>query len=267
MVCKLVGRGRDPCLIVAAARLPADIQVESAASMADQSTSEAVLSLSGVRFSWPDSPQLLDIERFDLAPGERVFLHGPSGSGKSTLLGLIAGIHLPQAGHIRLRGQDLVSMSASQRDRIRGSELGYVFQQFNLVPYLSVLENVLLPLTFSSERQARAMSNGVPADQGVQLLRALGLDDDLAERAPGTLSVGQQQRVAVARALLGSPPLLICDEPTSALDADARDNFLDLLITSVEASDAALIFVSHDPGLAGHFNRQLKLRDGGLVPA
>ena len=235
--------------------------------MTAQPTSEPILSLAGVQFRWPAGPLLLDIERFDLAPGERVFLHGPSGSGKSTLLGLIAGIHVPEAGQVYLHGQNLVGLGASARDRIRGSELGYVFQQFNLVPYLSVLENVLLPLTFSAARRARAAANGVPADQALTLLRALGLDDELAGRAPGKLSVGQQQRVAVARALLGQPPLVICDEPTSALDADARDDFLDLLISSVAASNAALIFVSHDPGLADHFSRHLRLQGGRLVPS
>ncbi len=239
--------------------------LESCALMTAHATTESILSLADVRFSWPGGPSLLDVGQFELAPGERVFLHGPSGSGKSTLLGLIAGIHQPQSGHIHLHGKDLVGMSASGRDRIRGSELGYVFQQFNLVPYLSVLENVLLPLTFSADRRARAAADGAPADQALQLLRALGLDDELAGRSPGKLSVGQQQRVAVARALLGSPPLVICDEPTSALDADARDDFLDLLIRSLEASGAALVFVSHDAGLADHFSRRVRLQDGDLV--
>ncbi len=223
------------------------------------------MSLSGVRFRWPGGPILLDIDRFELAPGERVFLHGPSGSGKSTLLGLIAGIHSPESGNIRIHDQEVSGLRASHRDRIRGSELGYVFQQFNLVPYLSVLENVLLPLTFSADRRARVQ--GPEDEQALALLQHLGLDAKLAHRAPGALSVGQQQRVAVARALLGSPPLVICDEPTSALDADAREDFMRLLIRSVEASHAALIFVSHDVGLAGHFGRHLELLDGRLLPS
>ena len=232
--------------------------------MSQQPSQAPILSLSGVQFRWPDGPPLLDLEGFELGAGERVFLHGPSGSGKSTLLGLIAGIHRPQAGHIRINGQDIVDLSASARDRIRGSELGYVFQQFNLVPYLSVLENVLLPLTFSAARRRREAERGAPEVRALELLLALGLDEQMAGRSPGNLSVGQQQRVAVARALLGSPPLLICDEPTSALDADARDDFLDLLIRSVESSQAALIFVSHDASLADHFHRHLALKDGRL---
>lgn len=229
--------------------------------------SDSTLSLSGIQFRWPGAPLLLDIERFELAPGERVFLHGPSGSGKSTLLGLIAGIHLPESGQVRVQGQDLTNLSASARDRLRGSKIGYVFQQFNLVPYLSVLENVLLPLSFSAERRARTTAAGAPHALARELLSSLGLPDELAARAPGALSVGQQQRVAVARALLGSPPLLICDEPTSALDTSARDDFLELLTLSVRASGAAILFVSHDQNLAGHFDRQLKLEDGRLMPS
>jgi len=233
--------------------------------MNTQLTADPILSLSGVQFRWPDGPRLLDIDHFELAAGERVFLHGPSGSGKSTLLGLIAGIHQPAAGLVRIRGQNTAEMRASLRDRIRGADVGYVFQQFNLVPYLSVLDNVLLPLTFAAERRARVQ--GAPEEQALGLLRQLGLDEALAGRAPGSLSVGQQQRVAVARALLGNPPLVICDEPTSALDADARQDFMDLLIRSVQASQAALLFVSHDAGLADHFSRHLELQDGRLIPS
>ncbi len=226
---------------------------------------QPILRLTDLQFRWPDGPVLLDIPQFDLMPGERLFLHGPSGSGKSTLLGLIAGIHQPQTGSVWLQGQNLTTLRASVRDRVRGSEIGYVFQQFNLVPYLSVLENVLLPLTFSAER--RAGIQGEPARQALDLLGHLGIDGESSARSPGALSVGQQQRVAVARALLGSPPLIICDEPTSALDADARDAFLDLLIRSVQDSRSALLFVSHDTALATHFTRQLALQGGRLVSA
>ena len=235
--------------------------------MDEQTPQTPILSLSGVQFRWPEGPRLLDIDTFELAAGERVFLHGPSGSGKSTLLGLIAGIHQPQAGSIDINGENIVGLSASARDRIRGSEMGYVFQQFNLVPYLTVLENVLLPLTFSAERRGRAAKSGEPKTRALALLQELGLEQALAHRAPGSLSVGQQQRVAVARALLGAPPLLICDEPTSALDANARDDFLDLLIRSVESSRAALVFVSHDASLAAHFDRQVELQGGRLMPS
>jgi putative ABC transport system ATP-binding protein len=228
---------------------------------------EPVLRLSGVRFRWPDGPLLLKVDAFELGAGERVFLHGPSGSGKSTLLGLIAGIHLAESGQVRVLGRDLAGMRAGARDRLRGAELGYVFQQFNLVPYLNVVENVLLPLTFSACRRFRTEQKGAPVDQVMTLLADLGLPAGLAGRLPGALSVGQQQRVAVARALLGEPRLLICDEPTSALDAAARDDFLELLIRSCEGSGAALLFVSHDAALASHFSRHLQISGGELIAA
>jgi putative ABC transport system ATP-binding protein len=228
---------------------------------------EPVLRLSDVRFRWPDGPLLLKVDAFELAAGERVFLHGPSGSGKSTLLGLIAGIHVAESGQVCVLGQDLAGMPAGARDRLRGAELGYVFQQFNLVPYLNVVENVLLPLTFSACRRSRTEQKGAPVDQVMALLADLGLPAELAGRLPGALSVGQQQRVAVARALLGEPRLLICDEPTSALDAAARDDFLELLIRSCEGSGAALLFVSHDAALASHFPRHLQISDGELIAA
>lgn len=226
---------------------------------------DPVLRLSDVRYRWPGGPLLLEIEAFELAAQERVFLQGPSGSGKSTLLGLVAGIHVAESGQVQLLGRDLAAMSASARDRLRGAELGYVFQQFNLVPYLSVIENVLLPLTFSRTRRQRAEDAGQPAEQALGLLRRLGLPEEVAGRRPGSLSVGQQQRVAVARALLGRPRLVICDEPTSALDAEARDAFLDLLVDACEDTGAALLFVSHDPALADRFSRHLTLAGGGLV--
>ncbi len=228
---------------------------------------DPVLQLSDVRYRWPDGPPLLNIDTFELASSERVFLQGPSGSGKSTLLGLVAGIHLAESGRVNVLGQDLSALSAGARDRLRGAELGYVFQQFNLVPYLNVLENVLLPLTFSAVRRRRAEADGPPDGQARELLDDLGLPADVAARTPGALSVGQQQRVAVARAVIGHPGLLICDEPTSALDAGARDAFLDLLIRAVESSGAALLFVSHDPSLASRFTRHLVLEGGALVPA
>lgn len=225
-----------------------------------QSQPEPVIRIRDLRFGWPGGRLLLDLPEFELGSGERVFVQGPSGSGKSTFLALVAGIHVPDSGHIQLLGEDLGSLSAGARDRLRGREVGLVFQQFNLIGYLSVLDNVLLPLTFSAERRRRTgRDQGDCHAAATRLLRALGLGDDVSARAAARLSVGQQQRVAVARALLGSPRLIVCDEPTSALDADARDGFLDVLIEQCEVSKAALLFVSHDRALADHFQRQLDL--------
>jgi putative ABC transport system ATP-binding protein len=213
--------------------------------------------LEQLKFAWPGEPTLLSIEGLAIARGERVFLRGPSGSGKSTLLGLIGGVLAPASGTIRVLGQPLHQMSAAARDRFRGEHVGFVFQMFNLVPYLSVRENVLLALRFSPARAAR-----VPAreQEAARLLAALGLGEPaLLERPVTQLSIGQQQRVAAARALLGRPGLVVADEPTSALDHDARESFLRLLIAECAAHGTTLLFVSHDPTLGGLFDRQYSL--------
>lgn len=210
-------------------------------------------------FSYPGSRgPVLDIAQFSIEPGERVFLRGPSGSGKSTLLGLISGILRPDQGYLSVMGTDMVSASNAKRDQVRADHLGIIFQLFNLVPYLSVTANVTLPMRFSPARR-RAVAGSVEAEAR-RLLAALGLDDqDLLSRRVLDLSVGQQQRVAAARALIGSPSLVIADEPTSALDTDARDRFIALLSVEAERSGAALLFVSHDRTLAPHFARAVDL--------
>lgn len=221
-----------------------------------------VLSISDLRFRWPAAVRdLLHIEAFAIASGESVFLQGASGSGKSTLLNLVAGVLAPDAGRISLLGADLASASGAQRDRLRADHVGFVFQQFNLLPYLSVVDNVLLPLRFSRRRVDRcAAAPGGAVAEAQRLLEALGLEA-AARRARDVteLSVGQQQRVALARGLVGRPELLIADEPTSSLDADARDDFLALLDAERAAAGAALLFVSHDSGLAVRFDRSVAL--------
>ncbi|MFN4225669.1 MAG: ABC transporter ATP-binding protein [Hyphomonas sp.] len=220
--------------------------------------SDTVIDIQTVRFAWARGPAVLDIPSFSLSRGERVFLRGPSGSGKSTLLGLIAGVLAPQQGTIRVLGQDMVALSAAKRDKLRADHVGVIFQMFNLVPYLSVTGNVLLPLRFSPARRKAA---GADAEaEARRLLARLGLTDEaLLRRRVSDLSVGQQQRVAAARALIGAPDLIIADEPTSALDADARDRFIALLSEEVERSGASLLFVSHDASLAPLFTRAVDL--------
>ena len=218
-----------------------------------------VLALRQLRFAWPGTAQdALRIDSLGIGRGERVMLRGESGCGKSTLLSLAAGVLLPQAGEVQLLGQDWRSLPAGLRDRRRADHIGYIFQQFNLLPYLSVLENVLLPCRFSRSRLERA---GGPrsADTARELLDALHLDAALWRRPAGRLSVGQQQRVAAARALIGRPALVIADEPTSALDEARRDAFMAMLLAQCDAAGSALLFVSHDARLAAHFDRVLEL--------
>lgn len=220
--------------------------------------SGAVIDIADVRFAWPGGPDILDIPSFQTEPGERVFLRGPSGSGKSTLLGLISGVLAPQSGTVRVFGEDMAALSAARRDRLRADNIGVIFQMFNLVPYLSVTGNVLLPLRFSPARRKAA---GQDAEgEARRLLARLGLTDEaLLSRRVSDLSVGQQQRVAAARALIGAPKLIIADEPTSALDADARDRFIQLLSEEASQSGASLLFVSHDASLAPLFSRAVDL--------
>jgi putative ABC transport system ATP-binding protein len=186
-----------------------------------------------------------------------VFLHGPSGCGKSTLLSLLAGVLVAGPGQVRLAGQDWAALSPARRDALRARDLGVIFQQFNLLPYLSVLDNVLLPTRFSSARAARC--EGSPLAAAQQLLVRVALPKTLWTQRADRLSVGQQQRVAAARALLGRPHLVIADEPTSALDAALRDNFMALLMTECRAAGSTLVFVSHDERLAGQFDERLSL--------
>jgi len=225
------------------------------------------IELQAVEFSWKGQDRLLDMERFTVERGERVFLKGPSGSGKSTLLGLIGGVLTPQSGTVSLIGTRLNDLDASGRDRFRGEHLGFIFQMFNLIPYLTVRENVLLPLQFSAARQRR-LAALAPATEALRLLEALGLRrQGLLDRQVTQLSIGQQQRVAAARALIGRPEILVADEPTSALDADTRAGFLRLLMNECRAFETTLLFVSHDSSLSGLFDRALAMSDINRAPA
>lgn len=226
-------------------------------------TTSNAISINELRFAWPGATApLLDIPSFQMGQRERLFLRGPSGSGKSTLLGLIAGVLEPQSGSVSVLGEDMAKLSGSARDRLRADHLGVIFQMFNLVPYLSVLQNVTLPCRFSAARRKAVEAAGSPLDEAKRLLGRLGLSDEKLLARPVTeLSVGQQQRVAVARALIGGPEILIADEPTSALDADARDRFIELLSEEANRSGAALLFVSHDAALASHFDRSVDLTE------
>lgn len=221
----------------------------------------SAVQIEALRFRYaPREPFVLDIERFEIAAGERVFLRGSSGSGKSTLLGLIAGILEPGEGRVEALGTDMGAAEPAVRDATRAARIGVIFQMFNLLPYLPVGENVMLPCRFSAEREKATSPVGGPAADARRLLDRLGLDPETFwSSGARALSVGQQQRVAAARALIGRPALILADEPTSALDTAHRDRFIELLLDECEQSGAALLFVSHDGSLANHFDRALDL--------
>jgi len=223
----------------------------------------SAVAFSNVRFTWPGRARFtLAIDRFELARGERLLLLGPSGSGKSTFLSLLAGIVAPDAGEVRVLGTGLGTLGGAARDRFRAEHFGIIFQMFNLLPYGSLIDNVTLPLAFAPERRSRVKSEGDPPDVARRLLVSLGLDEDLIERATtAELSVGQQQRVAAARALIGAPQIIVADEPTSALDRDAQEAFIDLLFRQAARARASVVMVSHDPTLAPYFDRVARLTE------
>lgn len=219
--------------------------------------SAAAVSLSALRFGWPGADRpCLDIAGFTLSAGERLFLHGPSGSGKTTLLSLIGGVLRADAGSLQVLGTELSALSGPRRDRFRADHIGFIFQQFNLIPYLSAAENIALPCRFSPLRAQRAGDVGAAV---ARLAGHLDLPADLLARPAAELSVGQQQRVAAARALIGAPALVVADEPTSALDAARQHSFLELLLGECATAGASLLFVSHDLRLAGRFDRCVAL--------
>lgn len=224
-------------------------------------TSDTALHLKGVRFGYTSKELTLDIPELTLARGQRAFLQGPSGSGKSTLLSLIAGVMPPQQGQVTVLGEDLGAMTNEGRDAFRADRLGVIFQLFNLLPYMSMVDNVLLPCRFSRTRAARAQAGGKSLRAAaIEMLERLGLGELIgARRGVSALSVGQQQRVAAARALIGAPELIIADEPTSALDTDNRQAFIDTLLSEVARTEATLLFVSHDTELGTAFDTQLSL--------
>lgn len=187
-----------------------------------------------------------------------MLLLGESGSGKSTLLSLICGTIAAQSGSVTVAGTDIASLSAGKRDRFRAEQIGLIFQQFNLLPYATVLDNILLPLRFAPLRRARVPS---PRETAKTLCTDLGLPEEAIAAQAGTLSVGQQQRVAAARALIGAPSLIIADEPTSALDAATQATFLKLLFKQTADSGSTLLMVSHDARLAEHFDRAVEMSD------
>lgn len=219
----------------------------------------AAIEARNLRFAYAGGSEVLHIDELRIERGQHAFLYGPSGSGKTTLLGLIAGVLEVQQGTLHVLGEDLGKLSPARRDAFRSANLGYIFQLFNLITYLSVEENIMLPCQVSSERRSR-LANGDMRGEARRLASHLGLRD-FVDRNVLQLSVGQQQRVAAARAMIGAPALMIADEPTSALDYDHRGRFLDLLFERCDASGTTLLFVSHDQTLMSRFHRQVALQD------
>ena len=224
-------------------------------------SSENAIAISGLRFGFGSDDDVLAIRELSIRTAQRVFLFGPSGCGKSTLLALVGGVLVPREGTVAVLGRNLAGLKSTARDRIRADHVGFIFQQFNLVPYLSVVENVSLPCRYSRRRLRRAVdADGSLEKSAARLLSALGIGEALRSRKSTDLSVGQQQRVAAARALIGRPELVLADEPTSSLDHDRRREFINLLVSECGRADSTVIFVSHDASLATHFDVAIDLQ-------
>ncbi len=199
-----------------------------------------------------------------VASGERLFVRGRSGSGKSSLLRLIAGLERPVRGTVTTLGLAVGRAKSAELQRLRAERIGFVFQTFNLVPYLSAWDNVLVPGVLSAKRRerARAQGQGSEAKAAEMLLEALGVPPSRWHAKPAQLSVGEQQRVALARAFFGQPELILADEPTSALDTVSAEAFLTLLEALWQQTRPTIVFVSHDPRWEACFDRTLVLGEG-----
>jgi putative ABC transport system ATP-binding protein len=222
--------------------------------LANQKNTAAAIEIKDLifRFSSNMDP-VLCVPTWRVEPNERIFLQGDSGSGKSTLLGLLAGLRQPTSGDVTVLGTPISTLSGRKRDAFRAKNIGVVFQQFNLIPFLSVLDNILLAAEF-----AQVSSSAVRA-RGLELLERVNLDPALSLRKASQLSIGQQQRVAIVRALINSPALLLVDEPTSALDQANKESFLTLLHEVLDDANCAMIFVSHDPSIGELFEQRVAM--------
>ncbi|WP_394222415.1 ABC transporter ATP-binding protein [Alteromonas gracilis] len=217
---------------------------------------KTAIEVSNLQFSYAkESAPVIDIASWQVSQGEHVFLSGPSGSGKSTLLNLLCGTLTPTRGSIALLEQPFSSLSNRQRDKFRARNIGVVFQQFNLIPYLSVAQNINAAAYFASADTSKKDNDA----KIHHLLDRLQLPSQVLHAKADALSIGQQQRVAIARALINDPQLLVVDEPTSALDTDARDSFMSLL--KEVAAQSTMIFVSHDKAMESYFDRHCSIND------
>mgnify|MGYP006431420009 CR=1 FL=1 len=212
--------------------------------------------LKDIDFSYNQKDNVLSITDLNILDGEKVFIYGPSGSGKSTLLNLIAGVISPNKGSLNILGENINKLSMGKKDRFRGDHIGFVFQNFNLITYLTIYENILLPLKSSKKRFSKIVGS---IDSEIKRIATHLKIDAFLDKRVTQLSIGQQQRVAVARALVGNPEIVIADEPTSSLDEDVTDSFMQLLIDEHRKQNFTLLFVSHDRRLSKFFDREIAL--------
>jgi putative ABC transport system ATP-binding protein len=214
----------------------------------------SAIEIKNLEFSYTEKP-VLKINSLSIIKGDSIFLYGPSGCGKTTLLNILLGTHLPQSGTLNLLGHDVIKLTSLERDQLRGELVGAIFQSFNLIPFLTVEENIILPLKINKKRASRIKNLREEVDLLLDHLKLKSIKNQPAK----SLSIGQQQRVAAARSLIGSPEIIIADEPTSALDYDHKEAFVELLMKEKERTKSTLVFVSHDHSMKKLFSKEIHL--------
>lgn len=225
--------------------------------MSEQTLSDPIIQFSNIKFSYDNGQNLvLDIPQWQVSRRQHLFISGASGSGKSTLLNLLSGINSPDSGELLMLGQSLTNMSGRELDKFRAQKVGVIFQQLNLIPYLTVKDNILLAVYFATKKEQLNIQNKIES-----LTEQLNLPLSILSKQASELSVGQQQRVAIIRAMINEPEILIADEPTSALDAQSKSAFLQLLFELVNNTNCTLLFVSHDTSLVSYFDSEVTMSE------
>lgn len=220
---------------------------------------DSIVKIESLRFQWSKNNSFkIFVPKLEVGRGKKVLFLGESGSGKTTLLSLICGFLEPFSGSISINDKIISNLTSINKDTYRSDNIGIIFQQFNLLPYANVVDNIILPLYFSKQR-SKKVENKINA--AMNLCDQLRLPESILNQKASNLSVGQQQRVAVARALIGSPSIIVADEPTSSLDTEAQELFLDLMFDQISKNSSTLLMVSHDKSLTNYFDQVIDINE------
>ena len=220
---------------------------------------DSIVKIESLRFQWSKNNNFkIFVPKLEVGRGKKVLFLGESGSGKTTLLSLICGFLEPLSGSISINDKIISDLTSTNKDAYRSDNIGIIFQQFNLLPYANVIDNIILPLYFSKQR-SKKVENKINA--AMNLCDQLRLPESILNQKASNLSVGQQQRVAVARALIGSPSIIVADEPTSSLDTEAQELFLDLMFDQISKNSSTLLMVSHDKSLKNYFDQVIDINE------
>ena len=220
---------------------------------------DSIVKIESLRFQWSKSNNFkIFVPKLEVCRGKKVLFLGESGSGKTTLLSLICGFLEPLSGSISINDKIISDLTSTNKDAYRSDNIGIIFQQFNLLPYANVIDNIILPLYFSKQR-SKKVENKI--NSAMNLCDQLRLPKSILNQKASNLSVGQQQRVAVARALIGSPSIIVADEPTSSLDTETQELFLDLMFDQISKNSSTLLMVSHDKSLTNYFDQVIDINE------